>query len=374
MKTYDVHRGPQCPTGRHEIEDGATRPNPDCDCTWLVIGSSTPVPHTTGFKLRELERLVKEADEGYFDPAWYPQRKGSRFLSPFVQRLVELAETDPLGAAQNLLSTINFDQVAWDPATGCLSLRARRFGSSGVEHEWLQLWLSGSDDREQWAARAQSAGGDGETIEGIWSEPLAIEETPAAIELDEASRARVRAAIGASAGKDWREAALAHFDDVGDALARAAFDELVVKEMQIARGGIQPSLSTEPGWAAFDLDMEIPAEGIPMQIDKVIVEEQGVYVEGILPPFIADDLLRDGVSTVSVGFDTDGNPVVHPITPRPFEDADPGMPAGLVEQMERTVADPTTRVRRGRPARVPDPQAQEEQFETHTAEPKADQS
>lgn len=195
MKTYDVHRGPHCPTGKHETEPGATQPNPNCDCIWMVVGSSTPVPHTTGFNRRELERLVKEADDGFFDPAHLPPRHGSRFLSPFLQRLLELAEGDPMGAAQQLLASLVFDQVAWDSATGCLSLRQRKFTGAGIEHEWLQLWLRGDEDREQWVTRADEAGGEQATIDGLWFEPLAIEEGPGRIELDDASRARMRSTL-----------------------------------------------------------------------------------------------------------------------------------------------------------------------------------
>lgn len=164
---------------------------------WMIVGSSTPVPHTTGFNRRELERLVKEADDGFFDPEHLPKRHGSRFLSPFLQRLLDLAQTEPLGAAQQLLSSLTFDQVAWDPQAGCLSLRQRRFGADGVEHEWLQLWLRGSnDEQEQSAARGQAAGGGAATIQGLWSQPLAIEEGPARIEVD-GLRDQIRAVTAA---------------------------------------------------------------------------------------------------------------------------------------------------------------------------------
>ena len=140
---------------------------------------------------------MKEADDGFFDPAHLPPRHGSRFLSPFLSRLLDLAQSEPLGAAQQLLSSLTFDQVAWDPQAGCLSLRQRRFGADGVEHEWLQLWLRGSnEEQEQSAARSHAAGGGAATIQGLWSQPLAIEEGPARIEVD-GLRDQIRAATAA---------------------------------------------------------------------------------------------------------------------------------------------------------------------------------
>lgn len=199
MKQYEPWRGPGCPTGRHEKTDPKDvngevisadearlthRYNEECDCPWLVVTSTTPREHQTWWTRRELDRLILETDQGYFDPAHYPMRAGkSMFLPPVQQRILELLDAnDPLGAVQALLSGLTFDQVTWDPQLGCLSLRRRTFGQG--EPEWLQLWLDGTDGRDQYSAKGDAPGGDEGTIDGIWEESvaeLADEQAKAAI-------------------------------------------------------------------------------------------------------------------------------------------------------------------------------------------------
>jgi hypothetical protein len=177
VKSYEPPwRGPNCPTGRHEKTDpSADQPGPyneECDCAWLTVASNTPVSHVTTWNRRELENLIREMDNGHFDPAHFPPRQGaSRFMSPDVQRVLEQIQAgDRLGAVQTLLGAMTFDQVMWDPQSGCLSLRRTELGELGFVHEWLQLWLKGGQDRGQYSARGDEAGGDPDTIDGLWSE------------------------------------------------------------------------------------------------------------------------------------------------------------------------------------------------------------
>lgn len=187
MKTYEPWRGPLCPTGRHAEQDPtgpdgeplsgdearlSHRFNEACDCPWLVVTSTTPYPHQTAWTRRELDRMIKEMDEGYFDPAHYPRRAGkSMFLPAIQQRILELLDRgDRLGAAQTTLGELRFDQVAWDSYCGCLSLRTTSYSDDGPQHEWLQLWLDGVGEHGQYTARADQPGGDADTIDGVWEE------------------------------------------------------------------------------------------------------------------------------------------------------------------------------------------------------------
>lgn len=190
MKTYEPYRGPSCPTGQHaehDPEPGSTKINEVCDCPWLVVASTTPEPHVTTWSRRELERMIKEADEGYFDPAHLPPRHNeSRFMSPSKARLFELFDAgDVLGAVQTLLAGIVFDQVVWDGQAKCLSLRVSRIGADA---EWLNLFLS--SERGQYTARGPAAGGDPDTIEGVWQEQPKGELLSAEVTRDLVDRVR----------------------------------------------------------------------------------------------------------------------------------------------------------------------------------------
>lgn len=144
MKTYEPRRNNECPNGLHATYNPALDPTQnECTCPWLVIASSTPVQHLTSWSRRELENVIRETDRGYFDPPGYPLRSNSMFLSPNMQRLVDMAEKEPVAAALTLLAGAAahgdsglppFDAIAWDAEDACLSLRT---GGGG----WRRLWL-----------------------------------------------------------------------------------------------------------------------------------------------------------------------------------------------------------------------------------------
>jgi len=211
VKQYEPWRGPHCPTGQHaatDPTDGAGEPispdeaakthrfNEECTCPWLVATSTTPVAHMTSWTRRELDRLIQEADNGYFDPRHYPPRRNqSRFLPPLQQRLLELLDGgDELAAVQTLLGNVSFDRVTWHAETRCLSLRRQSFGAAGVEHEWLQLFLE--SDAGQYTARADAPGGDVDTIDGLWEErPVELAEAVQTRSLVDGARGQVRSLV-----------------------------------------------------------------------------------------------------------------------------------------------------------------------------------
>jgi hypothetical protein len=144
VKTYEPRRNNECPNGIHATYNPALDPTQnECTCPWLVIASSTPVQHLTSWSRRELENVIRETDSGYFDPPGYPLRSNSMFLSPNMQRLVDIAEKEPVAAALTLLAGAAahgdsglppFDAIAWDAEDACLSLRVAGKG-------WRRLWL-----------------------------------------------------------------------------------------------------------------------------------------------------------------------------------------------------------------------------------------
>lgn len=140
MKTYEPRRNNECPNGLHATYDPAKDPTQnECTCPWLIIQSTTPVPHLTSWNRRETENVIREMDRGYFDPPGYPKRTGSMFLSPAMQRLLDVAEKEPVAAALTLLAGSGsglppFDAVAWDAEDACLSVRVPGLG-------WRRLWL-----------------------------------------------------------------------------------------------------------------------------------------------------------------------------------------------------------------------------------------
>lgn len=144
MKTYEPRRNNECPNGLHAAYDPAKDPTQnECTCPWLIIQSSTPVQHLTSWNRRETENFIREVDRGYFDPPGYPKRSGSMFLSPAMQRLLDVAEKEPVAAALTLLAGSGsglppFDAVAWDAQDAVLSLRV---GGGG----WWHLFLGKSN-------------------------------------------------------------------------------------------------------------------------------------------------------------------------------------------------------------------------------------
>jgi hypothetical protein len=145
VKTYEPRRNNECPNGIHATYNPDLDPTQnECTCPWLVIASSTPVQHLTSWSRRELENVIRETDRGYFDPPGYPLRSNSMFLSPNMQRLVDMAEKEPVAAALTLLAGAAshgdsglppFDAIAWDAEDACLSIRVGNAGG------WRRLWL-----------------------------------------------------------------------------------------------------------------------------------------------------------------------------------------------------------------------------------------
>lgn len=145
MKTYEVRRNNACPNGLHPDYNPEVDPSlNECTCPWLVVSSNTPVQHLTSWNRRELDNLIRETDRGYFDPPNTEKRKNSMFLSPTLQRLLDVAEREPVTAALSLLAGAvahgdsglpPFDAIAWDAEDACLSLRTGEAGG------WRRLWL-----------------------------------------------------------------------------------------------------------------------------------------------------------------------------------------------------------------------------------------
>jgi hypothetical protein len=265
VKQYDPYRGPFCPTGQHEAtdpKDGDGNPlapdlararrlfNEECTCPWLVVTSTTPVPHMTSWSRRELDTLIREADRGFFDPVHYPPRNNaSQFMSPSKQRLLELLDMgDTVGAIQALMVGLEFDRVTWDPEQSCLSLRYTQFGASGIGHEWLQIFVAAEDG--QYTARGPQAGGNPETIDGLWSEPDPQEQAERAAQrvLVDSTRAQVRGLVGAlptvkadSDGKPWIDIPLPGLEPEHGGLLTAVTDvEATAEGMVIIETGDGP--------------------------------------------------------------------------------------------------------------------------------------
>lgn len=142
MKEYQPRRSNECPRGIHPPFNPAEPYNAEnCDCPWLAVRSSTPDEHVTTWSRAELDTLLKNADEGYFDPAEYRLRQGSMFVAPNVQRLLDVAKSAPAMAAMMLLAGLmqqgdsapQISALAWDGHS-----LAVREGSGG----WVQLTFS----------------------------------------------------------------------------------------------------------------------------------------------------------------------------------------------------------------------------------------
>lgn len=127
MKNYHVHRLASCPTGEHVIIEGGAEVTRDCTCPALVVSASGPpgpvTPHLMQWSRGELERLVTEFDRGYFDPAGFPPRRSSMFISAFQTELLDLIDRNPFAAVVTLLSRMPFDRVTWCQLTNQMSMR-----------------------------------------------------------------------------------------------------------------------------------------------------------------------------------------------------------------------------------------------------------
>lgn len=144
MKTYEPRRNNECPNGIHATYNPDVDPSQnECTCPWLIIQSSSPVQHLTSWNRRELDNAIREFDNGYFDPPGYPRRERSMFLSAPMQRLLDVAQAQPVAAALTLLAGSGsglppFDAIAWDAEDAVLSLRV---GGGG----WWHLFLGKSN-------------------------------------------------------------------------------------------------------------------------------------------------------------------------------------------------------------------------------------
>lgn len=150
MKTYDSRLGgnPACPTGEHELpysKEGTA----GCTCPWLIVQSDTPQMHITTWSRAELDVLIREVDRGTFDPADYPRRAGSRFLSDFVSQLVDVVQRNPVEALMMLMARARIEQVAWDPAAQSLWLgvHAPVPGTAVAGTDWHVMQFTAAGNR-----------------------------------------------------------------------------------------------------------------------------------------------------------------------------------------------------------------------------------
>ena len=122
MRTYTRRPSDTCPSGAH-ISYSPDPDNPardiattvDCDCPWLVISETDPVPHMMVWPTKaSVQRLIGEFDAGYFDTDDMPRRAGSQFLSPHVSDMLDLVQAgDLMGAVMRLLAQVTVDRIAW---------------------------------------------------------------------------------------------------------------------------------------------------------------------------------------------------------------------------------------------------------------------
>jgi len=170
MKTYEPRRDDRCPNPENTGHSPYGSGQPDeCTCPWLIIQSTTPVQHLTSWNRRELDNVIREMDNGYFDPPGYPRRERSMFLSPGMQRLLDVAEKEPVAAALTLLAGAGagtglppFDAIAWDAEDGCLSLRVGNAGG------WRRLWLGHANVDTITDQDATTAGGTAPVL--VWAD------------------------------------------------------------------------------------------------------------------------------------------------------------------------------------------------------------
>lgn len=149
MRTYLRRRTAACPTGEHvQVTDDPDDPTRqiektvNCDCPWLVIQETQPVPHMMVWSTPEsVQRLIAEFDRGYFDLEGMPRRARSEFMSPHVSDLLDLIDAkDAVGAAMRLLATVTADQVRWLPETSTLAIRIP-FDRGHLEGKTMDTWL-----------------------------------------------------------------------------------------------------------------------------------------------------------------------------------------------------------------------------------------
>lgn len=100
-------------------------------------GDGKSVMHAVIFTAGEVRRLLKEADEGYFDLPDMPLRKDSRFWDPLTAMLMESLQTSPVRALGILLFLGQPQAVAYtSEPEPILALQ-------DPEGEWLWIHLNG---------------------------------------------------------------------------------------------------------------------------------------------------------------------------------------------------------------------------------------
>lgn len=336
MKTYEPRRNNACPNGLHPDYNPELDPaQNECTCPWLIIQSSSPVQHLTSWNRRELENFVREFDNGYFDPPGYPRRERSMFLSASMQRLLDVAQAQPVAAALALLAGSGsglppFDAITWDGEDACLSLRV----AGGA---WWHLFLGHANVEAVTNHDAAKPGGAAPVL--LWADHP---DTWNEIDLPPAQGAPPHEMSGDVYAEDF-----ASDPHAGDP-----------EPPRMLPGASMPFVAAVP---AADIDKMVPGNPV---YDDLLRQAQEAGTSGIV--FLPDELTfpvsPDGfVSGTSVTIGDGGSPgFVLPPLPMRVEDmtdterrlhANPE----LVEKIEALIADPSTAVRRERPLprRVP---------------------
>lgn len=200
-KSYDVRRGPECPSSLHEPFGAEDNP---CTCPWMVIRAENPDGRIVVMKYsrKEVETLIREADRGFFDPSDYPQRPASMFLGAHMQHLMDTIETRPAMAAMMLMTGgfgVQLIAVAYAEASQCLSLQ---FQPTNGDPFWHRLWLATDPDDQTIFDAGPEPGGDGDGNEFVlWRRPQYLEGEIIPDSMRADLRGQVRA-ITASRGPD----------------------------------------------------------------------------------------------------------------------------------------------------------------------------
>ena len=209
MKNYHVHRPASCPTGEHVIIEGGAEVTRDCTCPALVVSASGPpgpvTPHLMQWSRGELERLVTEFDRGYFDPAGFPPRRSSMFISAFQTELLDLIDRNPFAAVVTLLSRMPFDRITFCPVTFQLSMRL-------FPGTWAVICLPDDDGADLSYRSASEAAGTAPAV--LWERPAPDDQVTA-----DYVRGQVRELLTGPGGWKPAIAATSALQDDGESLA-----------------------------------------------------------------------------------------------------------------------------------------------------------
>lgn len=197
-KHYDVRRTTDCPSSLHEPYGADINP---CTCPWMVIRAENPDGRIVVMKYsrKEVETLIREADRGYFDPADYPQRPATMFISAHLQHLMDTVERHPAMAAMMLITGgfgIELSAISYAERAQCLSLQ---FRPTNGDPFWMRLWLATDpEDQTIFDAGPDPGGAEPDHRDFVWTRPeyLEGEIIPDSVRAD--LRAQVRHAITAA--------------------------------------------------------------------------------------------------------------------------------------------------------------------------------